>query len=515
MVNPSTDRLLVQRFADQMFSRAAGAALVGGNAVRVLRDGTENFPAWEEAIAGAGATIHIEMYIFRHDRTGLRFVDLLARRARAGVEVRVLYDWFGSGLSAARGVFRPLLEAGGEVRASNPPSIRAPLGWVSRNHRKLIVVDGRVAFVSGLCIGREWEGVPDKGREPWRDTGVELIGPVVADAEHVFAASWRRAGGVIPVVEGSGARAARAGDIDIALDVGVEGERAADERTVGTQTAGGNPASAAPVNVRLISTEPFAANLLRMDLLVCSLARRTLWITDAYFIGSGSYVDALRRASEDGVDVRLLLPRGSDVGWTVPVSRSLYRPLLESGVRIFEWQGTMIHAKTAVADGLWSRVGSTNLNLNGWVGNWELDVAIEDKGVAGTMEGHYLEDLTRSTEIFAELHFAPRRPAVWLARRRWRPRSAQRMARTATRFGTAIGAVVLGRRALETMEAKPIVGMGLALLTGGAVLFLAPRLVAWPLAVIAAWGGIVFLVDAAMLWRRRPRRTKDTSAGSD
>lgn len=480
MVNPSTDRLLVQRFADQMFSRAAGAALVGGNAVRVLRDGTENFPAWEDAIAGAGATVHIEMYIFRHDRTGRRFVDLLARRARAGVEVRVLYDWFGSGLSAARGVFRPLLEAGGDVRASNPPSIRAPLGWVSRNHRKLIVVDGRVAFVSGLCIGREWEGVPDKGREPWRDTGVELIGPVVADAEHAFAASWRRAGGVIPVVEGSGAQT-----------------------------------SAAPVNVRLISTEPFAANLLRMDLLVCSLARRTLWITDAYFIGSGSYVDALRRASEDGVDVRLLLPRGSDVGWTVPVSRSLYRPLLESGVRIFEWQGTMIHAKTAVADGLWSRVGSTNLNLNGWVGNWELDVAIEDKGVADAMEQHYLDDLARSTEIVAELHFAPRRPAVWLARRRWRPRSAQRMARTATRFGTAIGAVVLGRRALETMEAKPIVGMGLAMLAGGAVLFFAPRLVAWPLAAIAAWGGIVFLVDAAMLWRRRPRRTKDTSAGSD
>ena len=99
------------------------------------------------------------------------------------------------------------------------------------------------------------------------------------------------------------------------------------------------------------------------------------------------------------MDVRLLLPQGSDVGWVVPVSRSLYRPLLESGVRIFEWNGTMVHAKTAVADSRWARIGSTNLNLNSWMGNWELDVAIENEGLATTLETHFLEDLSRSTEI--------------------------------------------------------------------------------------------------------------------
>src|SRR4029077_14305826 len=103
-----------------------------------------------------------------------------------------------------------------------------------------------------------------------------------------------------------------------------------------------------------------------------------------------------------GVDVRLLLPQGSDVGWTVPHSRTLYRTLLESGIRIFEWNGSMMHAKTAVADSRWGRIGSTNLNLNSWVGNWELDVAIEDPRVARTMEAHYEEDLARSTEIVAE-----------------------------------------------------------------------------------------------------------------
>jgi cardiolipin synthase len=116
-------------------------------------------------------------------------------------------------------------------------------------------------------------------------------------------------------------------------------------------------------------------------------------------VGHGPYVSALQHAAQDGVDVRLLLPQGSDVGFTVPLSRTLYRTLLDSGVRIFEWNGSMMHAKTAVADSRWGRIGSTNLNLNSWVGNWELDVAIEDPRVAQTMEEHYERDLANSTEI--------------------------------------------------------------------------------------------------------------------
>src|SRR6187399_1014156 len=183
----ATDRLAFRTAADQMFSRSAGAALVGGNAVRVLRDATENYPAWEKAIGEARSTVHLEMYIFHRDRTGRRFVDLLASRARDGVKVRVVYDWFGCGLGPLLGLFRPLLQAGGEVRVFNPPSFRTALGWVRRNHRKLIAVDGRVAFVSGLCIGEAWEGIPSRKLEPWRDTGVEIIGPAVAMAEHSFA----------------------------------------------------------------------------------------------------------------------------------------------------------------------------------------------------------------------------------------------------------------------------------------------------------------------------------------
>ncbi len=465
MASATIDRRLTQQLADQMFSRTAGAPLVGGNAVRVLRDAAENYPAWEAAFADAAASIDVEMYIVRADAVGRRFVALLAEHAQRGVRVRLLYDWFGAGWSAARGLFAPLRRAGADVRAANPPSPRAPLGWLSRDHRKLLVVDDRVAFVGGLGVGAEWAGDAAAGREPWRDTGVEIAGPAAVDAAAAFAARWRAAGGAV-------------------------------------EPPGPPPqATDAPVHVRLVTSEPFAANLLRTDLLICALARRTLWITDAYFVGTGSYVDALRRAAEDGVDVRLLLPRGSDVGWTVPLSRSLYRPLLESGVRIFEWQGVMVHAKTAVADGRWSRIGSTNLNLNGWVGNWELDVAIEDEAVGATLQAHYEADLARATEIVAT---RPRpRPRRFFGRRRG-PRHAQLLARNASRFGTAIGGVVIGWRALETMEAGPVLLFGAALVGAGGLLFVAPRLLAWPLAFIALWAGLAMLVEGVALWRRPP-----------
>jgi phosphatidylserine/phosphatidylglycerophosphate/cardiolipin synthase-like enzyme len=123
-----TDLSGLRTLADQALSRTAGAPLVEGNRVRVLRDAAENYPAWEAAIEGARRTVHIEMYIFHADRVGRRFVDLLARRAQAGVAVRLIYDWFGCGASAARGLFTPLVRAGGDVRAFNPPSIRAALG---------------------------------------------------------------------------------------------------------------------------------------------------------------------------------------------------------------------------------------------------------------------------------------------------------------------------------------------------------------------------------------------------
>ena len=462
------DRGALRTLADQVFSRTAGAPLVGGNSVVVLRDATENYPRWEEAIANARHSIHIEMYIFHRDRTGRRFVDLLAAKAREGVAVRVVYDWFGCGTSPLRGLFTPLIKAGGQVRAFNPPSLANALGWVRRDHRKLLTIDERIAYISGLCIGQDWEGRPEKGQEPWRDTGVEIQGPVVRHAEESFAESWRLAGGDPNDCLGR---------TSLPIDAG--------------QTA-----------LRLIPTEPFTANLLRLDLLVSAIARRRLWISDAYFIGTGPYLEALKRAATDGVDVRLLLPQGSDVEWTVPVSRSLYRPLLEAGVRIFEWNGTMMHAKTAVVDSRWSRIGSTNLNLNSWLGNWELDVAVDDESVARTLEAHFEEDMTRSTEIVVTRPGIrePRRSTTPASRRR---RSSRRVVRTMSGLGHSIGAAVTGNRPLEDFEIVPVVAFAVFLAILAVVGFFAPRAIAWPIAIITGWTAATFCVEAWRLWRRQ------------
>jgi CDP-diacylglycerol--glycerol-3-phosphate 3-phosphatidyltransferase/cardiolipin synthase len=468
----SPDLSTIRALADQAFSRAAGAPLIGGNHVRVLRDAAENYPAWEHAIARATATIDVEMYIVHRDDVGRRFVAWLAGRARAGVRVRVIYDWFGCGLGPALGLFRPLVEAGGDVRPFNPPSLTAALGWLRRNHRKQIIVDSHVAFVAGLCVGRMWEGRPDRGQAPWRDTGLEIIGPAVRHAERAFAESWRLSGG----------------QTDPDARPGPE-----------------PPVVAHPVALRLIATEPFTASLLRADLLVAAMARRTLWITDAYFFGHGPYLEALRRAAHDGVDVRLLLPQGSDVGWTVPISRTLYRALLEAGVRIFEWNSTMIHAKTAVADSRWARVGSTNLNLSSWLGNWELDVALDDEHIARQLEAHFLSDLEHSTELVLD---PTRRRAIAMTagRRRGRSRrSARRVVRTVTGLGRSLGAALTGNRPLEDFEYPPLLTFGLLLLAGATVAALRPWLLAWPVALLAAWMGVTFVVEALQLWRRRER----------
>jgi len=459
--------------AVQAFNRAAGAPLVGGNHVEVLRDAAENYPAWEHAIREAQHTIHVEMYIVHRDATGRRFVELLAERARAGIRVRVVYDWFGCGFGPLFGLFRRLVDAGGEVRVFNPPSATAVLGWVRRNHRKLIVVDGHVAFISGLCIGRMWEGKPEKRQSPWRDTGVAIRGPAAAHAEHAFADSWRLTGGTID---------------DASLP---DPEK--------TPIAGS-------VNLRLIRTEPFTASMLRVDLAVTSLARRQLWITDAYFIGHGPYLEALRRAAADGVDVRLLLPRGSDVGWTVPISRTLYRALLEGGVRIFEWNGTMVHAKTAVADSRWARVGSTNLNMNSWIGNWELDVAIDDEDTARTLEAHFLADLEQSTEIQLDPRQRPKPAAARTSTGGRRTRTGQRVARTVTGLGRSLGAAMTGNRPLEDFESPPLFAFGALLALLALLAFFKPKALAWPLAVIAMWAGVTFLVEAGQIWLRRRRK---------
>ena len=320
--------------------------------------------------------------------------------------------------------------------------------------------------------GRRLVGRPRKGVDPWRDTGVELRGPAVREVARAFADTWAETGEPLP----------------------------------GAELPGEPPPPAGDVALRVVAGTSFTAATFRLDSLVAALARRRLWLADAYFAGTAAYVQALRAAAQDGVDVRLLVPgAGTDIGLVQVLSRAGYRPLLEAGVRVFEWNGPMMHAKTAVADGHWSRIGSTNLNVASWVGNWELDVVVEDDRFGREMEAMYEQDVANTTEIV----LGPRRlmpggvvrpVARSRGRRLRRTGRARRAAAGAVRLGYTIGAAVAGRRTLGPAEAVLAGRAGVLLLVLAGITLVWPFLTAVPVAVLAAWIGLSLLTKA---WRLR------------
>jgi len=458
---------LARLLAERLFSRVAQAAPVEGNAVRLLRDGAENYPAWLDAIAAARRTVHFENYIIRADAIGERFADALIAKAREGVAVRVLYDWMGC-ITTPRRYWRRLRAAGVEVRCSNPPRLDSPFGWLSRNHRKVVTVDGEVGFVAGLCVGKSWVGDPARGIAPWRDTGIELRGPAVADLERAFDRSWARVGTPKPPL-----------------------------------AAPTPQAEAGHVIVRVIASLPNTMGLYRLDQLIAALARRRLWLTDAYFVGTTAYVRALCDAARDGVDVRLLVPGSSDIALTEALSRAGYRPLLEAGIRVYEWDGPMLHAKTAVADGRWSRIGSSNLNLASWLGNWELDVSVDDKGFSGEMEAMFLDDLENATEIvLGDRRVTSVESSDARAPRRGSP---GRLAAGAVGLGSAVSAAITNHRTLGPAEARIMVVGGAILLVLTALALALPRVVTIPVAVISLWVAVTLFVRA---WRLRTGQSR-------
>ena len=466
----------VRAIADRAFSRAAGAPLIGDNRIRLLCDARENYPAWLAAINAARHHIHFESYIIYEDETGIKFSDALIAKAQEGVRVRLVYDWLGGLGKASRRFWNRLRTGGVEVRCYNPPRWESPIGWLSRDHRKMLAVDGEVGFVMGLCIGRQWEGMQEKKMEPWRDTGVEVRGAAVADIERAFAQVWGMLGEPIPEVE---------------------------------LVRKNGAAPAGDVSLRVVASLPTMAGMYRLDQLITALARKRLWLTDAYYGGTAAYVQALRAAAKDGVDVRLLVPNGTDIPLLRPLSRAGYRPLLEAGVRIFEWNGTMMHAKTAVADGQWARVGSTNLNIASWLGNCELDIVVEDESFGRQMEEMYLDDLAHATELVLDAKQKVRAPGQPRRKRSAMTGGAGRVGRAAAgavRIGYAVGAAFTDRRVLEPMEARLMTGAGAVFLLVACLFAFFPDILAYPMAVFFIWlGGVLFFKSYRL--RRRKRKT--------
>ncbi|HEX3185573.1 MAG TPA: phospholipase D-like domain-containing protein, partial [Pyrinomonadaceae bacterium] len=468
------NRSALRHIASRAFSRTSGAPLIPGNRVRLLRDAQENYPAWLEAISGARQHVHFESYIIHEDDAGWTFADALVAKAREGVRVRVLYDWLGGVGKTSRRFWKYLRAGGVEVRCYNTPRLDSPFGWLSRDHRKTISVDGEIGFVTGLCVGRMWVGEPAKKIEPWRDTGIEVRGPSVANIEQAFARVWDIIGEPLPADE--------IAQPDPRMEKG-------------------------EVALRVVPSEPASAVMLRVDQLVATLARERLWLTDAYYAGTTLYVQALRAAAKDGVDVRLLVPSASDIPIVKHLSRAGYRPLLDSGVRIFEWNGTMLHAKTAVADGRWARVGSTNLNLASWYGNLELDVIVEDVPFAREMEETYLRDLENSTEIVLDARRkvkAPKHPVKLRPAMTSGGGAGGRAAAGAIRISNAVGAAFTNRRVLEPVEGRLMVLVGLLLLSLAAIGWFKPGALAYPLIFLLAWGSLALIYRGIKLWSEQP-----------
>lgn len=348
-------------FAKEVLERTSGAREIPGNVIELQTHGPTAFDAWMEAIKNAETYIHFENYILRDDSLGVKFRDLLISKALEGIQVRVLYDWVGCWATPAA-FWKPFRAAGVKVRGFNRPSLKDPYSMFQRDHRKLVVIDGKIVFSGGFCVGQEWAGMD--GEPPWRDTGIMIRGPAATIANRAFGRTWSIAGGIFP-------------------------EPMPEEHVV----------AEGETSVWLIEGEPGKSRVLRTLTLVAAVARERLWITDPYFVAPGAIAEALVSAASAGVDVRVLVPANNNWPLVGSFSRAGYRHLLENGVRLFEWQGNMIHAKSSVADGLWCRIGSSNLNTWSLLGNWEIDVGVLDKSLAQQLEKSFLIDLRSSSEV--------------------------------------------------------------------------------------------------------------------
>ncbi|MBI5619170.1 MAG: cardiolipin synthase [Gammaproteobacteria bacterium] len=359
------------------------AALVAGNTVKLLTDGPTTFGEFAHAIADARSSIHVETFIFSDDKLGRSFAALLAEKAREGVSVRVLYDGIGS-WAAKDALFDDLRAAGVEVRVFQPlDSLDKVLdGSINhRDHRKLLVVDGRIAFVGGINIsgtynmgsGMHADDERQKSLEDgWRDTQVRITGPAVTEFQALFFHSWARTGG--SATPGAGAGFVPPKPQGAALVGAIASEP-------------GGPTEAAIQSALLAAVNG---------------VRRRLWITQAYFAPDSSLREALVAAARRGVDVRILLPGFSDSRAVLSASRSMYGELLRAGVRIYEFDAAFVHAKTAVLDGSVALVGSANMDFRSLLDNNEVTAVIVDSDFTADLAETFLRDIDAATEITLE-----------------------------------------------------------------------------------------------------------------
>jgi cardiolipin synthase len=357
-----------------------GSPLVMGNKVVLLQDGAATYAAMFAAIRAARDHVNLESYIIEDDEIGHRFADLLLEQQQRGVQVNLIYDSFG-GISTPKAFFDRLHEGGVnilEFNPINPLAARVPWQINNRDHRKLLLVDGRMAFIGGINISSVYSSSLGSRRArktgtdavPWRDTDLQIEGPVVGELQKLFIETWEKQ----------------------------RGKQLAKKDYFPELTAQGKDI------VRAIGSTPDDPYSLIYLTLISAIgnAERQIHLTNAYFVPDPQLLKALIDAAGRGVDVTMILPGHSDSDVVFHAGRSHYSALLKGGVKIHERRGALLHSKTALIDGVWSCVGSTNLDWRSFLDNDEVNAVVLGRDFAQQMSAMIARDLEASEAITLE-----------------------------------------------------------------------------------------------------------------
>jgi cardiolipin synthase A/B len=353
--------------------------LTKGNKVTLLIDGTATYAAMFKAIEMAKEHINIETYILEDDEIGRKFTDRLLRKQAEGIQVNIIYDSVGS-IKTPESFFRRLRESGIQVVEFNPVNPLKDNGeWflIHPDHRKILIADGKVAILGGINISKVYSGRPSGGEKiegkslPWRDTDVQIEGPAVTEAQKLFLETWLKQ----------------------------QGPKLAEHRYLPDQKEFGKAL------VRVVGSTPGKSNRITFIVYVSAItfAEKSIHLTNAYFIPDDQTIAAFTDAARRGVDVKIILPASSDSSFAISAAQYNYSELLQAGVKIYERRNALLHAKTAVIDGVWSTVGSTNLDYWSLLSNDEVNAVILDREFAVEMEVMFAGDLAESDQILWDI----------------------------------------------------------------------------------------------------------------
>jgi cardiolipin synthase len=362
------NRLFLPQFLREMRKLKIGG-LTGGNRVTIISDGDTCFNEFIKAIKAASDSINLETYIFNSDEVGWEIARHLVEKAHHGVEVNLIYDSIGC-IETSPEIFTFMREGGVEVLEYHPFIPWRKFWNVSlRDHRKILVIDGKIAFVGGINIGKEYSGKKYNGGN-WRDTHLRIEGLAVRDIQFFFIENWYRYGGAIidnyrhfPIIEEEGKK--------LVMVLSSKSRK-----------------KIKPIKESYLSAIKFAKD--------------SIFITNAYFIPDKKIYRSLIQAARRGVNVCILLPGKSDILIVKYASRFLYKKYLKGRIKIFEYTGSILHAKTAVVDGIWSTVGSSNLDRRSFRKNLEINAIILDQQFGEQMERIFYSDLKKSSQLEPE-----------------------------------------------------------------------------------------------------------------